>query len=229
MVTVGLTFLMGIMGLVVDVGWGYFRKQVGQAAVDSAVLAAMVQATKLSSSTLFNCGSNGVVCQDPTPCTAATDGTVIATACQYAIKNGVAADKIYISANTTSPHNGVNVSYWLTATTSEGLSLGFLRMIGASSATVGASASGGVIVHNGSGGGCLYSLDPRSTASLHVGGASLTSTTCESTPCSAWDRRSAATNTGSASRSATTSTSEGPAGISIATSDETICFAHVTY
>ena len=175
MVTVGLTFLMGIMGLVVDVGWGYFRKQVGQAAVDSAVMAAMIQATTLSNSTLFNCGSNGVVCQDPTPCTAATAGTVIATACQYAIKNGVAADKIYISANTTSPHNGVAVSYWLTATTSEGLSLGFLHMLGVSSATVAASASAGVIVHNGSGGGCLYALDPRSTASLHVGGASLTS------------------------------------------------------
>ncbi len=51
-----------------------------------------------------------------------------------------------------------------------------------------------------------------------------------STPCSAWLNKSAATKTGLAVSSANTSTSEGPAGISIATSRKlTSCLAAVTY
>jgi len=38
MVTVGIVCLMGLMGLVVDLGWGYYQKQVAQAAADSAVM-----------------------------------------------------------------------------------------------------------------------------------------------------------------------------------------------
>ena len=41
MVSVGIIFLMGILGLVMDVGWGYYRKQVAQAAADSAATAAV--------------------------------------------------------------------------------------------------------------------------------------------------------------------------------------------
>jgi Flp pilus assembly protein TadG len=36
--------LFGLLGLVVDVGWGYYLKQVAQAAVDSAVLAGVTEA-----------------------------------------------------------------------------------------------------------------------------------------------------------------------------------------
>ena len=51
-----------------------------------------------------------------------------------------------------------------------------------------------------------------------------------STPCSACERRSDATNTGLAVSSASTATSEGPAGMSIATSrKDTSCLATVTY
>ena len=57
----------------------------------------------------------------------------------------------------------------------------------------------------------------------------VTRITCESTPCSAWESKSAATNTGFAVSSATTATSDGPAGISIATSCRlTCCLAAMT-
>ena len=53
--------------------------------------------------------------------------------------------------------------------------------------------------------------------------------TCESKPCSACDKRSAAAKTGLAVSSAIRQTSEGPAGISIATSwRETCCLAAIT-
>ena len=51
-----------------------------------------------------------------------------------------------------------------------------------------------------------------------------------STPCSACESKSAATNAGLAESSAITSTSEGPAGMSMATSrNDTSCLAAVTY
>ena len=56
------------------------------------------------------------------------------------------------------------------------------------------------------------------------------SNTCESMPCSACDNRSAATNSMFACLSAITQTSEGPAGISMATSCRlTCCLAAITY
>ncbi|KAH3683048.1 hypothetical protein WICPIJ_005984 [Wickerhamomyces pijperi] len=56
-----------------------------------------------------------------------------------------------------------------------------------------------------------------SSISANFFGESLTpiKITWESTPCSAWDNKSEATKSASASSSAMTSTSDGPAGISM--------------
>jgi len=175
MVTLGLVFLMGILGLVVDVGWGYYRKQVAQAAADSAAMAAVAQAAAVTSSTTFTCGSGNIVCQNPTPCSSASTSSVITVACQYGTANGVTASNLYISSGTTDPGSGAAMNYWVRATVSEGLFTTFSRVMGINGARVAASAMGGVIVQNGSGGGCIYALDPNMAASLQVGGASLTS------------------------------------------------------
>ena len=79
MVSVGVTFLMGILGLVVDVGWGYYRKQVAQAAADSAVMAAMAA----TGTGTIACGVGGVVCRpDGISCSSASGGTNLKTGCQ---------------------------------------------------------------------------------------------------------------------------------------------------
>jgi len=57
---------------------------------------------------------------------------------------------------------------------------------------------------------------PPGTAGLHTC-TPASPHTCESGPCSAWDSRSAATWAGLAAASATTSTSDGPAGMSMDT------------
>ena len=44
MVSIGMVFLMAILGLVVDVGYGYFIKQCAQTAADSAAVAAALAA-----------------------------------------------------------------------------------------------------------------------------------------------------------------------------------------
>ena len=173
MVTFGVPFLLGLMGLVVDVGWGYYRKQVAQAAADAAALAGAVHA----GTGTITCNSSGIVCQASTVCTSATTaGTTFKTACQYGSINGVAEANIFIAADTTSPRNGAAVNYWVTATVSEPLPLTFLRVMGLNSGTIGATATAGVILSGSGSGGCVYALDPSKGGALTVaGGSSLTS------------------------------------------------------
>jgi len=175
MVTLGITFLMGILGLVVDVGWGYYRKQVAQAAADSAVLAAVVEASRLSTSGTLTCGSEGIICQEPTSCVTPGSNPITTSACAYGTANGVAASKLMISANTTGSGTGAAASYWVKATVSESLVPTFAQVLGMPTGTVGASAVGAVVVQNGSGGGCIYAIDPTMAAALQVGASSLTS------------------------------------------------------
>ena len=170
MVTVGITFLLGILGLVVDVGWGYYRKQVAQAAADSAAVAAVVAA----GTSTITCGTGGVVCQAATSCSSASTGTNIKAGCQYGAANGISNSNMTIAANTTSPVNGVAVSYWVTATVAEPRAPTFLQALGFRTMTVGASATAGAITSGtGGGGGCLYALDPTSSEALYLNGANL--------------------------------------------------------
>ena len=168
MVTVGIVFLMGILGLVVDVGWGYYRKQAAQAAVDSAVTAAVVAA----GTGAITCGSGGVVCQAATSCTSAGTGTNIKAGCQYGAYNGITNAHMTMAANVTSPVNGVAVNYWVTATASEPMVPTFLQVLGFRSASVAASATGAVIGGTGTS-GCLYVLDKSAGQALYLNGASL--------------------------------------------------------
>jgi len=173
MVTLGTVFIMGLLGLVMDVGWGYYRKQVAQAAVDSAVLAAVTEAST-GTSTTFTCNSNGIACQDPTPCSSANSNKIINAACQYGTVNGISPGNLYISAGITDPGVGASVSYWVKATAADIVLAGFTRMIGGSSLSIQAAALGGVVV-TGTAGGCIYALDPSMPAALQVGASSLTS------------------------------------------------------
>ena len=133
MVTIGIVFLMGILGLVVDVGWGYYRKQVAQAAVDSAVTAAVVAA----GTGTITCGSGGVVCAtSEISCSSAT-GNLLA-GCQYGAKNGIPNNKMWITSasGSSTPLSNVSTKYWVSARTSETLLPTFLQIIGFRSATV---------------------------------------------------------------------------------------------
>src|SRR5260370_32997359 len=68
MATMSLFMLFGIMGLAVDLGWSYYRKQVAQTATDAAALAAAADAENNSTSGVITCAMNNVVCQGATAC-----------------------------------------------------------------------------------------------------------------------------------------------------------------
>ena len=209
MVSVGIIFLMGILGLVMDVGWGYYRKQVAQAAADSAATAAVVAA----GTGTISCGSGGVVCQASTPCTSAGTGTNIKAGCQYGVQNGIANANISMASGTNSPVGGVAVNYWVTATVSEPLILTFLRVGGFNSGTVAASATAAV-VRTSNGGGCIYGLDPAAGQAFNMNGSNVT------TGCGVWVNSNNTTNAVYGNGS---SLSVGPASLNMVTGAGLFC------
>ena len=86
LVTLSLPVILGLIGLVVDVGWAYWRKEACKAAADSAALAGATAAYIASNQT---CGS-GVTCQSDTTCPASISGSTQDTAlkaCLWATQN----------------------------------------------------------------------------------------------------------------------------------------------
>lgn len=88
--TLSLFMLFGIMGLAVDLGWSYYRKQVAQTAADSAALAAVVVAENSSGNNTITCGSSNVLCQAATACPtiSGSPSNNLQNGCLYAKANG---------------------------------------------------------------------------------------------------------------------------------------------
>jgi len=171
--------LFGLLGLVVDVGWGYYLKQVAQAAVDSAVLAGVTEAQNNGAV----CGTGGVLCQTDTACPA-TNVTPAQSdfdvACLYASTNGfpsTGSQRVKISAGSGNPPGlGISATYWMTATASQTMGLSFLRVLGVSEGTVAARATAAIT--SGSGGSCIYVLDPNGSASYNQPGNTTVKSGC---------------------------------------------------
>src|ERR1051325_10470514 len=111
MTTLCLMALIGLLALVVDIGWAYFQRKAAQKAADAASLAGAYQALFNVQSGTPQCGTN-VPCQDPTQCpvniTAPTSDP-IAVACLYAQQNGFTPggnngrQNVTVAAGTTVP------------------------------------------------------------------------------------------------------------------------------
>jgi Flp pilus assembly protein TadG len=90
MATMSLFMLFGIMGLAVDLGWSYYRKQAAQTAADAAALAAAVVAENSSGNNIITCGNNNVLCQAATACPTISGNPAnnVENGCLYARANG---------------------------------------------------------------------------------------------------------------------------------------------
>jgi hypothetical protein len=142
MAAFSLTLMLGAMSLVVDLGWGYYRREAGQSAADAAATAA-IRAVKSSAGTP-SCGTGIVWCGSPAgtitncPATAPTTATnSFDNACMLAAANGftTTGNKVVsVQANTTSTPPtvpGATVSYWVTVRISENTSAFFSAATGA--------------------------------------------------------------------------------------------------
>jgi hypothetical protein len=173
MLTMSLVVTLGLLGLVVDVGWAYWRREACATAADAAVLAA---AMSVSTNSSFTCGSGGVTCQSDTACPASPTSpptTNVGAGCLYAKQNGFVNSgnqKVTMAANTSSsPVSGVAPSYWVSATVSEQIYQTFSAVLGVSAANVSAKAVAGVF--GGAASGCFYVMEPTGIGINMSGGA----------------------------------------------------------
>lgn len=191
--------MFGAVGLVVDIGWAYFRTEVIRSGAEAAALAAATQAISVGTSG-FNCNSSGLTCaSSDTACSSSPSGTSTATsACLYASQNGFAnsgSGNVRQNAGTISDQNvtftcgtsqqpptvpGACVDYWFTVRIREKERQMFSSVMGHPFLTTSRRATAAVI---GSGvkGGCLYVLNPNASKALMVNGG-----TDLEVPCGIW-------------------------------------------
>lgn len=179
MFTIGGMVLFGVLGLVVDIGYAYYRKEAAQAAAQAAAGAAVKAAFASSGGTIV-CGAGNTVCQSETPCPAAVGGTGttnIDKGCLYAAANGFTTSgrqKVTLESGTGSV-NGIRVAYYVRARVSEGIPQLFSAVLGNTMLNLTArSAVGYIPPFNG---GCIYVLNPTAVSMTMNGNTGL-STGC---------------------------------------------------
>lgn len=183
MIALSLVVLLGMLGLVVDIGYARFVKLRCLAAAQSASIAGAAAAKSLT----MTCGSGStqVPCQAATACpaTLSTPANPVQAACLYAQQNGftngannsnisvkVAAN---LSSAVASPVSGVSPTYWIRVTVSQQIPELFSAALGKTLATAAAESTSGVF--QSSGGGCIYVLDTSGSDYTNSGSPSLTS------------------------------------------------------
>lgn len=173
----------GLLGLVVDLGWMYWRKEACLTAAQSAALAGVAKVASQSSFSCMSGGSGNVWCSTtagtPTQCPSSLPSNNFGTACRFANANffstSNANQNVTVDANTGAPPtvSGVSASYYMTVRVTEKRPLSFLAMlVGVGSGTVSARATAGLFASGGGGGGCVYVLDPSDASTLFVTGSS---------------------------------------------------------
>src|SRR5688572_21085727 len=145
--TLSLILSLGIVGFVVDIGWGYFRKIAVRTAAQAAATAAAVAA---STQTGFTCGLN-VPCPAETACPATPSSPpsdYMQAGCLYAKQNGfVNSGRQYVTyeANTTS-YLGMSPAYRVSFTVTEDLPQLFSSVLGHRWARVASKATSGIFL-----------------------------------------------------------------------------------
>jgi Flp pilus assembly protein TadG len=181
MVTLSISVLLGMIGLAVDLGWSYYRRQAAQTAAESAATAAAVAAAVSST---ISCNSTTAVCQGVTACPAnpsTPPATNISSGCLYAQANGflnTGSQTVQLASNLTAPPavSGVATLYWVTATVTEQNPQLFSGILGSHRfGSVAAQATAGVF--QGTVPTCVYVLEKTASQAFMASGSNSTLTT----------------------------------------------------
>ena len=161
MISLSLVPILGALGLVVDLGWGYYRKELCLTAAQSTAIAASM-AAKSRASVGCGSGSTQVPCPTNSPCSSSltTASDPIQAGCLYAQQNGFTnggnnnRQSVVATGTTTGCIGGA--LYCVTFTVSETLPQTFSAILGHTQATASAQSTGAVFKSSG---GCVYILD----------------------------------------------------------------------
>jgi len=174
--------IIGMIGLVSDLGWARYVRTGAQTAADAAATAAAEYVLNAAGqTTAIACGTNAV-CQTATPCpypVPSPPTNNIQAGCLYAGVNGFSANgtqTVTVAANTTSPPPsaaGVQTSYWVTVSVKQSVPQFFSAVFGNTTATVGAHATSAIV--GAPGAPCVYALAPTGgNAFVASGGSQVT-------------------------------------------------------
>ena len=141
--------MFGILGLVVDVGWGHFKVEAAQTAADAAASAAAGAALPSSGQSLI-WGTNNVACQSTTVCPNPIPVSPVKNidiACAYANSIGFAItdggrQNVTVAAGTGAvpTASGITPPYWVTVWVAETIPQLFSVVLGNKTGLISARA-----------------------------------------------------------------------------------------
>jgi hypothetical protein len=177
--TMTISVTLGVMGLVVDEGWAYWRQEACVTAAQAAAIAGAQYAnsnnsvwppSSCTSTSPISCNTNGAIC--PTNLTLATNATsVLTAACLYAQQNGFKAtgkQNITVYTNTGNPASvsGVTSAYYVNVRVAEKTPLTFLAVLVGSTSTI-VSGSSTATVASTAANDCVWVLDPTGSKAMY--------------------------------------------------------------
>jgi hypothetical protein len=177
--------MLGAMGLVVDFGWAYWRKEAAITAANSAAIAAVVAANSVSNQFCgtdtdhWKCSSTAYSC--PASPSTVSIASNLDNGCLYAATNGfhnTGRQSVTMMSGTGAPPAapGISPSYWVTVTVTEGIPTFFSAVIGQRWMNVAGQSTAAIFT--GTGGGCIFVLDPTDSGSLTMTGNSTLISNC---------------------------------------------------
>lgn len=189
MVTISLPVTLGMVGLVVDVGWSYWRAEACRTAAQAAAMAAAMQAMSASDLT---CGS-GVACTSSASSYAqcpsnpsSPPANNLQAGCLYAQSNGFTLggngsrqNVQYAAYTSSSPVAGSTPSYWVRFVTAEKVPTLFTAVLGKTWMLV--SSRSTAAVFKPPSGACVYALsqvNPAAASAIGLVGNATVNATC---------------------------------------------------
>ena len=166
--TMTIIVSMGLIGLVVDEGWAYWRQEACLTAAQSAATAA---ARYIQSNVSGTITCTNATCQAPTACPSVSGNSptsAVQAACMYAKSNGFQASgkqNVTVEAQLGNPPtaSGVTSSYYVTVRVAESVPLTFLSVIARqTSSLVSANATSAIVSTTAA--PCIYVLDGGNTS-----------------------------------------------------------------
>ena len=184
LLTVGLIPMLGLIGLVTDLGYMRFVKTAAQTAADAAARSAVARFNATIGGATFSCSDYSWICNSDYTCPATLTSATnpVETACLYAKQNGFytnnANQKVTVvsgvsGAPPTAP--GANAAaWWITVRVSQSVPQLFSAVLGNTTGTVVARATGGITPATG----CVYVLDPTGADAYYQNGSTTFSSAC---------------------------------------------------
>jgi len=185
MMTFSILALCGILGLAVDLGWGYYVHLSAKAAADAAALGAVDAA--LESGAALNCGSKGVGCySNPTACSSSPANPPqdnVGSGCLYAKADGFTTGgnvtvtmQAELNSNVPTAPGLTAAQYWVTARVTQQIPQLFSAVLGNTMLSVAAESTAALFPV--SSGGCVYVLDPTDQNAFVASGSAIVHAPC---------------------------------------------------